>query len=427
MEDEIKEEKNKSEILTSTENNSQNIINTSQEKDKDKDKEKDDNDSKYKISYTKIFDYIKSREKDEYKYENEFFCNILLMPPKIELSDKISTLNLLCSSYSKNKKFELIYGITRKFDKCLDSLNAIEPSLIINVFIKVAKQLNEETGFLYSYKFVVKIKNFIKKNSSLKNKKYDLRELNRKMDEIKDNVVNCILKIKSKYISDDFFPLEKAYEVKKIIDALIADKYELENEEKSKDDYLYVVNKEWILKTKIFIENYIKAKEQKIQTFYEEAFDPNYVYSSYFNEKNNKESAFRAFPGPVNNYEITSFKDNWIDFINLDENGILKKGVKYNEHYYLVNNNDWKLIKSYFGKTNEIIRKKSNLDLVQLKFILFDKRIDSNYSNTNLLKKKYIQVNQKSSIKQIKDKLISITHFNFQYIEDENIKKKRYE
>ena len=424
MEDEIKEEEKKSEILISTENNSQNIINEKENgKEIEKEIDKDDSDSKYKIKYTTLLDYIKKRD-DKYNNENEFFCNILLMPSKIELSDKISTLNLLCNIYSENKKFELIYGITRKFDKCLDALNAIEPSLIINVFIKVAKQLNEETGFLYSYKFVVKIKNFIKKNSSLINKKYDLRDLNRIMGDIKENVVNFILKYKSKYVSDDFFPLEKAYEVKKIVDALISDKYELENEEKSKDNYLYVVNKEWILKTKIFIENYIKAKEQKIQAFYEEAFDPNYIYNSYFNEKKNKENAFRAFPGPVNNYEITSFKDHWIDFINLDENGILKKGVKYNEHYYLVNNNDWKLIKSYFGKTNEIIRKKSNLDLVQLKFILFDQRINSNYNNTNLLKKKYIQVNQKSSIKQIKDKLISITHFNFQYIEDENIKKK---
>ena len=424
MEDEIKEEKNKSEILTSTENNSQNIINTSQEKDKDKDKEKDDNDSKYKISYTKIFDYIKSREKDEYKYENEFFCNILLMPPKIELSDKISTLSLLCSSYSKNKKFELIYGITRKFDKCLDSLNAIEPSLIINIFIKVVKQLNEEAGFLYSYKYVIKIKNFIKKNSSLIIKKYNLTDLNKLLEDIKTNVINFIMKYKSKYMSNEFFPLEKAYEVKKLIDALIADKYEIENEDKSKDDFLYAVNREWILKTKIFIENYIKAKEQKIQTFYEEAFDPNYIYTSYFNEKNNKKRAFSAFPGPVNNYEITSFKDHWIDYVNLDENDIMKKGVKYKEHYYLVNNKDWKLLKLYFNKTNDIVRKKNNLDLVQIKFILFDKRIDSSYKNTNLLKKKYIQVNQKSSIKQIKDKLISITHYHFQDIEeDENIKK----
>ena len=317
MEDEIKEEENKSEILISTENNSQNIINVPEEKENEKEIEKDDNDSKYQIKYTKILDYVKSRGNDKYNNENEFLCNILLMPSKIELSDKISTLSLLCNNYSKIKKFELIYGITRKFDKCLDSLNAIEPSLIINVFIKVAKHLNEEAGFLYSYKFVIKINNFIKKNFSLINKKYNLTDLNKLLDDLKTNVINFIMKYKIKFMTDDFFPLEKAYEVKKIIDALIADKYELKNEEKSKDDYLYIVNREWILKTKIFIENYIKAKEQNIQAFYEEAFDPNYIYTSYFNEKSSKKRAFIAFPGPVNNYEITSFKDHWIDFINL--------------------------------------------------------------------------------------------------------------
>ena len=421
MEDDIKEDENKSEILTSTENNSQNTINVPEEKDIEK--KKDDNDSKYKIKYTKILEFVKSREDDKYKNENEFFCTILLMPSKIELSNKISTLSYLCNSYLKNKKFELIYGITRKFDKCLDSLNAIEPSLIINVYIKVANHLNEEFGFLYSYKFVTKIKNYIKKNSSLINKKYNLRELNKLLDDIKTNVINFIMKYKSKFMSDEYFPIEKAYEVKKLIDALIADKYEIESEDQSKDDYLYAVNREWILKTKIFIENYIKAKEQKIQAFFEEAFDPNYVYTSYFNEKSNKKRAFSAFPGPMNNYEITSFKDHWIDYINLDENDIMKKGVKYKEDYYLIKKNDWKLLKTYFDKTNEILRKRTNLDLIQLKFILFDQRIDSDYKNTNLLKEKYILINQKSSIKQIKDKLIKITHYNFQDIEDENVKK----
>ena len=425
MEDEIKEEENKSEIISSTENNSQNIINVPKEKREVKEKEKGDKDSNYKIKYTKILDYVKSREDNKYNNQNEFFCNILLMPSKIELANKISTLSLLCNNYSKNRKYELIFGITQKFDKCLDSLNAIEPSLIINIYYKIAKYLNEEFGYLYSYKFITKIKNFIKKNSSLINKKFNMTDFNKLLDDIKTRIINFILKYKSKYMSDNYFPLEKVYEVKKFLDSLIADKYEIEKDENSKDSYLYVVNREWILKTKIFIENYIKAKEQKIQTFYEEAFDPNYIYNSYFNEKSSKKRAFSAFPGPVNNYEITSFKDNWTDYINLDENDILKKGVKYKEHYYLVDNKDWKLIKSYFNYTNEIIRKKSNLDLIQLKFILFDKRIDSDYDNTNLLKQKYIQVNQKSNIKQIKDKLINITLFNFKNIEEKENESKK--
>ena len=60
-----------------------------------------------------------------------------------------------------------------------------------------------------------------------------------------------------------------------------------------------------------------KVSNLFIQTFYEEAFDPNYIYTSYFNEKNNKKRAFSAFPGPVNNYEITSFtlNEKWYVFI----------------------------------------------------------------------------------------------------------------
>ena len=377
----------------------------------------EENNSKYKINYTRLLEHINKR--NNYN-ENEYWCNILLFPIKIEFSDKISTLSQLCNNYNKNKKKDLVFAITNKFDKCLDSLNAIEPSLPIDAYLKTINYLNDQFRLLYCYRFVIRIQNYIKKNLNLIKKKCEINNIIEFFNERKNDLYNYINNYKVKYMSDEFFPLEQIHELKKLLDSLIVGAYDINKEEDN--NYLYIVNKDWIFKTKIFIENYIKAKEQKLEDFYEESFNPEYVYNSYFNEKNNKSNVFYAFPGPVNNFEITSLKDIWIDSVNLDENYILKKEIKNKENYFLLNEKDWKLIINYFGATNELKRKKGNLDLVQLKFILFDKRINTNNNNINLLKQKYIQINRKSNIKQVKDKLINIINDNLRDEDEEKEK-----
>ena len=428
MESNINEEKNKNEIILSE-------IESDSEKKNEKeiknnpitkiessviDKIWERNNSKYKINYTTLLEHINNKKNKKNYNENEYWCNILLFPIKIEFSDKISTLSQLCNNYNKNKKKDLVFAITNKFDKCLESLNAIEPSLPIDAYLKTINYLNDQFRLLYSYRFVIRIQNYIKKNLNLIKKKYEINDIIDFFTERKNDYYNYINNSKVKYMNEEFFPLEQIYEFKKLIDSLIVGTYDINNEEDN--NYLYIVNKNWIIKAKCFIENYIKEKEQKINTFYEESFDPEYVYNSYFNEKNDKSNVFYAFPGPVNNFEITSLKDIWFDSINLDENYIIKKDLKYKENYFLLNEKDWKLIIKYFGTTNDLRRKKGNLDLVKLKFILFDKRININNENINLLKQKYIQINRKSNIKQLKDKIINIINDN---LKNENEEKEK--
>ena len=396
------------------------------------------NNSKYKIKYTVVLEFLKRREEQKYNNENEYWCNILLVPPDIELSNKISVLNLLALYYYKNRKKELIYNIANKIDKYSDFFNAIDPAFGINIFLKTVNSLNDKFTFLYAYKYMIKIKNIIDKNLVIIKKNYNINNINLMHEEIKVNMINHLTNYKIKYSDENYIKLEDIYKLKNIIDKLIADKYSLDNEEvssseeaknnanNSKNFYLYAINKDWIIKAKFFIENFIKAKEGKLDNFYEESFCQKYVYNTYFNEKEqesgnnkNEKKGFYAFPGPVSNFEITSFKDYWTDFNNLDENDFIKKDMKLNENYFLVKENDWKLIKDIFGATNEIKRRKNNLDLVQIKFILFDKRIDTEFDNVNLLKQKYILININATIKQLKDKIINAVNENLKYIEEE--------
>ena len=451
--EEKNEEKNKNEeqnIINDNEEKSTNVKKDNYIKNNDIDLLWDTN-PKYKINYKRVIDFLNSRNRTDCYNNNEYWCNILLMSSEIELSNKISILNILSNIYQKKKRYELIYNLANKYDKNLDLFNTVEPAFAINIFIKAINLLNNQNTFFYSYRYMLKIKNIIKNNLVYIKKKYNIDNVTELCDKIKSNFSDFINNYKEKYMKDDFFKIEDVQALKNLIDSLLSGKYNIDNgnnmSENDKDNdinnnnnFLYAINNDWILKAKIFIENYIKVREQKINNFYDESFDPEYMYDSYFNENNEKDKkntkntknvkiskVFSAFPGPVNNFGITSFKDYWIDFFNLDENDFIKKGMKLNENYLLIHKKDWKLIKSFFGATNEIKRKKDNLDLVQLKFILIDERINSNIDNNNLLKQKYIQISINSTVEKLKEKIINIINENLKDIEvcKENISKKQ--
>ena len=366
----------------------------------------------YKLNYTNILNIVKKDKSDVYKI-NEFLCNLLLMPQKIELSDKVSTLNLLSGYYKNRNQMHLIYQIINKFDKRLESLMSIEPALVANVFVRGMEFLKMEGNYIYSYKYLLKTNKILEKNAIIIKKKYNMESFENFCEEINANYIKNVIIYRTKFSDDESIKDEDIKNIKKLIDLLIDDKYEIDKE--NENTYLYAINKKWIIKAKSFIENYIKAKKDNIQNFFDEAFDPQYIYESYFDVKDikkdkDKPKLFFAFPGLINNFEISTFKDYWKDSKNLDENDFMKKEVKLNEDYLLINEKDWKLLSEIFGATNEIKRKKNKFDLVQLKFILFDKRISNVNENSHLLKEKYILINKNVNIKELKDKIIRVTN-----------------
>ena len=366
----------------------------------------------YKLNYTNILNIVKKDKSDIYN-TNEFLCNLLLMPQKIELSDKVSTLNQLSNYYKMRNQINLIYRIINKFDKKLESLMSIEPALVANVFVRGMEFLKEQGNYIYSYKYLLKTNKILEKNAIIIKKKYNMESFENFCEEINANYIKNIIIYRKKFSDEESIKDEDIEQIKKLIDLLLDDKYEIDKDDEN--TYLYVINKKWIEKTKFFIENYIKAKKDNIQNYFEEVFDPQYIYESYFDIKDSKKDKdkpklFFAFPGLIDNFEISTFKDYWKDSKNLDENDFMKKGIKLNEDYLLINEKDWKLLSEIFGATNEIKRRKSKIDLVQLKFILFDKRINNDNENSYLLKEKYILINNNANMKELKDKIIRVTN-----------------
>ena len=112
--------------------------------------------------------------------------------------------------------------------------------------------------------------------------------------------------------------------LKTIIDNILNDtnRFEAkENEDKnikkenvSKEDennqYLFLINKNWLSNAKIFIGNFLFALETKITTnFFIDSFDIENVSSVFLSEEKKEKpiesKTYFPFPGPINNFPLT--------------------------------------------------------------------------------------------------------------------------
>ena len=384
--------------------------------DNDNDNTKDNNNNmeNSKLKYNEMIKFIKERDDNKYHNKNEFFCNILLMPLNIDFSNKISILSLITYCYQENKKSNLIYNIARKFEKNEKYLNAVDPLFFFHVFFRAGYFLKMEKQYLYAKKYINKAMVIGSKKSKIQ--KVKIMMCDDEISEINRHLNNYIDRVNNKFYNDSYFNPGKCHDIKTTVDSILEGK---NNIDINTSDYLYIINKKWLIKLKNFIQDYLNSIGKKNDyDFLDNSLNLPKFLNSYFDNKNNKTNETKeqedlsAFPGPINNYEIIDFKDYWIDNINIDENYFIKKDLKLNVDYFLLNLNDWKFLKSFFESTNEILRKKNNLDLIRLKFILFDKRINEQNNNVDLLKLRYIQINKNSTLKRLKEKIINIANIN---------------
>ena len=328
------ESENKKNIINLKEINEDNIIDIediSEEYDDINENKIANNNINSTIRYREIIDYIKKDEKKNYD-KNAFLCNILLYTSDININDKLSSLSLLAYCYKDKEKNEQIYRIARKFEQNVQYLKEVDPTLFINVFFYAAYSFKKDGQYIYSMKYINKTVNIIDEYiQNQEKKKYNYVEKYYK--DISINLTKYIKNAKINFTNNrKFFTSEKCKNIKQIVDLILeaGNNSDINDEV---DDYIFAINKIWLIKLKYFLEDYLIAEDTNIQSiYYEKAFDFAYFFNSYFDDdfildihynkrkENNKNIRFTAFPGPINNYSIYSFKDYWKDDINADEN-----------------------------------------------------------------------------------------------------------
>ena len=375
----------------------------------------------YNINCHSVINLLINHKLEEYE-KNIFSSNIILILSKLPNEYKLYVLYFLYCYYNEKGNNEQLYYIIKKLDKVYNKSFAESNHLflLIEFYNKIIENLNKNDMFIYAYNYMLKCKELIKDNDYLKSKIYSEVE-----NHYKNYLESCEKKFQKEF-ADSWWNFCTCFGQKKenlnekliqLINSLINGNYIFNNkkDDKRDSDYLYAISKNWLLKAYEFI--LILESKQNIKTFFKQAFKKDYVYEFYFNKKKQIET---PFPGPINNFEITSFKYSWIINKNLDGNYFIKKNLKNEIDYYLINYEDWDLIKSFFGATNEIKRKKG-LDLVALKIFFFDKIIKYNDDDKFLIKQIYIQLENDSKIKELKEKIINKIKRNLKYIKKKNL------
>ena len=414
---------NKNEIVDINSNN------TDTQKEEKKEKPKDKN-KKYRMKFSVIISQLRQTSDDaEIIGFNEFKTNLLLMSSQINPTNKISCLTLLSYTNYKRQNALYTYYINKKIFKYLKIQKSIEPFTYIRTLYRAAYFLRKEKNYFYARKYVHEAENLSK------NSKIDA-ESNKLLNEIKKSInedINNYFDIYIKKFLDieepDNLNEEKYLKMKNLFKDLNDNSYQEKRDlnYNNKDD-LYLINKNWFNKANQFFLDYSKIRDNNIKnSYFKEVFEPSYCYFNYFDlyeELKNKSYKYSAFPCLIDNYSIINWTDNWLDPSNEDENYILKKDLKEDKDYYLLNKNDFELLQNFFGVTNIIKRKR--IDLIEIKAIILDKRfIDK--ENNFLLKQRYLQIRNDYKINDLKEKIGRCIDFNLKNIQKEilNFPKKK--
>ena len=386
-----------------------------------------------KIKYIEIINSLKNYHNGiGFDYDKDFICNMLLFSKEIELPIKLSLLKIILDSNISQLSNHDAMVIGEKLRKRKELYNTLDRATLTDIFYKISKKLSKDL-IMYSRLYI-----------------YEMAEINNNF-EIKDEIFiraqkgmdeNTKIIKEHKSVMKEIQQIsgsEKYLYIQKIIEDLLEGKYNINKN--NDDNYIYIINKIWLIKAKKYIEDYFRAsKNNDMETFMESSF--NLTFKNYFNnniedEKNNKENQqgkvekkgkknktiYSKFPDAIDNFSLTKFIYKWEDPINKDENCYLKDELEINKNYYFIKKEDWDSLSSLFGSTNELLRKKDNLDLVQIKLIIFDRRICKKNQNTNLLRQKNIQINKDSNIKQLKFKIKNLVNHHLKaYIGGKKIK-----
>ena len=352
----------------------------------------------YSVEYN--FDNVLNKlrkEKDKGRTmnsQNEYYCNLFLNSINKTLLSKLKYYELLYdfNTNLKNKYYK--YFIFQKINKYIDLIEKKDKKFDILEFKELLIQqiyfLNEEDNFFYSYYYLLNHQNY--KNTN------DLKK-------IKDDLYNKIISlIDEKKIFFEKIEQNKLIKITEILKNTINNQA---NSDYNED--LYAINNLWINKAIYFLNDILNINRNENNFLFNQKFNLYQVYTSYFNNENN----FAFYPGPIDNYLISDFKDIWIDFLFEDENYIIKNELKLGKDYSLMKENDWKIIKDIFGATNKIKRKINNLEFLKVKPLILDKRIVI-YNKLNNLKQKYIQIRKNATLKDFKEKILRCINYIFE-------------
>ena len=361
------------------------------------------NSSKYNFDYATYFNSVNNILSSISK--EKLLIQIFLISSKINMFNKQVFLDKLYRIIESEKNNQMIYYILSKMIKYIKTGRMSVYMINTNLFYFI-NFLSNNQNYFYAYQFFSELQNL---NNNISIDKKTLTEIN---DFIKEKI-NYYEKYFTTMINSEEFDV-----FHNIINKILNQNIQLENndEENNKDNvneqqYVYLINKTWLINAKNFLDHYIFGRDtQMINDFFVDAFDMKNVLSIFLSENNLnkpiKGKTYFPFPGPINNFPMTDWKDILYDPFNEEENIIIKKYLLLKNDFFWINQKDWTILKEAFNYTNEIRRKKEEIEMIQLSAFIFDSDMRK-YKNESIkfMKKKLIQISKNKTIKDFEIKI----------------------
>ena len=361
------------------------------------------NSSKYNFDYATYFNSVNNILSSISK--EKLLIQIFLISSKINMFNKQVFLDKLYRIIESEKNNQMIYYILSKMIKYIKTGRMSVYMINTNLFYFI-DFLSNNQNYFYAYQFFSELQNL---NNNISIDKKTLTEIN---DFIKEKI-NYYEKYFTTMINSKEFDV-----FHNIINKILNQNIQLENndEENNKDNvneqqYVYLINKTWLINAKNFLDHYIFGRDtQMINDFFVDAFDMKNVLSIFLSENNLnkpiKGKTYFPFPGPINNFPMTDWKDILYDPFNEEENIIIKKYLLLKNDFFWINQKDWTILKEAFNYTNEIRRKKEEIEMIQLSAFIFDSDMRK-YKNESIkfMKKKLIQISKNKTIKDFEIKI----------------------
>ena len=362
----------------------------------------------FRFNFAEIIRKAREHSDDKNFYnEIEFDCNICINSLKIDKALKIDSFTLISYIHYNNSDYNYIFYLINKFINYIQKYKGVESFIYIKILFRASGLLLEKNNLFYSYYYNFLANQISEQTKIHENAKKSLSDLT---NSIKIKIDDYILKYKNIFLNFETFNFDKISELITIINGV-------ENENITDDNNYYIINKLWVERAKNFIIQYEKLRkennEKNIKFFIKKSLDNEYIYSKYLGEEltgiiiKEKDQTIPIFPGPIDNYSITLFKDNYIDPLNIQDNYFIKDNLKKNKDYYLINKEKWDYLDHFFLSTNKLIRKGKDTEFIFIKCLILEKRLKI-YKYINFIKRRYLQISKNEKVTDLKLKIIRI-------------------
>ena len=375
---------------------------------------------KYNFDYTTKFNSINDINLNPLS-KKKLLLNIFLISSKLNFYNKIISLDDLHTIYETEENINMIYIIITKLMKYITT-NRISVHMIKTFTFFGSYFLNNTQNFLFVYK-IFKELNIVNKNSIIN------IEVKKKLNEYLEEKINYYRNVFINLIKNE----KNIINIQNIINNLlelninnnINDEDIINKKKNENDKYLYIINKIWLYNCKNFIDNYFFAKEAKtLKEFIDEAFSVDNILSIFLSSKKIenpiKNKNYFPYPGPINNFPLTNWKDIIYDPDIKTENLLLNKNMKENKDFLWIESKEWNILSKYFEFSNEIkIKKNEKLNTIEIKVIIFDYRLRKyKDENINFMTKKIIQISENKNINDFENKIIRSMNHELNKIEE---------